>query len=63
MDSSAALGRVLDDAVLAAELVAAGEARAAELSMERLAERYVGLYERVVARRQRAPAGADPRLP
>ena len=46
---AAALGRVLDDAVLAAELVAEGEARAAELSMERLAERYVELYERVVA--------------
>ena len=44
-----ALLRVLDDAVLAAELVEAGEARAAELSMERLAERYLGLYDRVVA--------------
>ena len=47
---AAALGRVLGDAVLAAELVAAGETRAAELSMERLAERYVELYERVVSR-------------
>lgn len=45
---AAAVGRVLDDAVLAGELVAAGEARAADLSMERLAERYVALYERVV---------------
>lgn len=44
---AAALRRVLDDPVLAGELVAAGEERAAELSMERLAERYVELYHRV----------------
>lgn len=42
-----ALRRVLDDSVLAKELVRAGESRAAELSMERLARRYVGLYETV----------------
>jgi phosphatidylinositol alpha-mannosyltransferase len=52
---SAALQRVLDDAVLAAALVEAGEARAAELSMERLAERYLEIYERVVL--ERPPAG------
>ncbi len=46
-----ALRRVLDDAVLAASLVEAGEARAAELSMERLAERYLGLYDGVVSGR------------
>jgi glycosyltransferase involved in cell wall biosynthesis len=51
---AAALGLVLDDAALAAELVAAGEARASELSMERLAESYLAMYERVV--RGRAPA-------
>ena len=56
---AAALGRVLDDAVLAAELVAAGEGRAASLSMERLAERYVELYERVLTdRARRSPAGS-----
>jgi phosphatidylinositol alpha-mannosyltransferase len=43
------LRRVLSDAVLARELVASGEGRAAEFSMDRLAERYVGLYERVLA--------------
>ena len=45
---AAVLARVLGDAALAARLVAAGELRAAELSMERLAERYLELYERVV---------------
>lgn len=45
---AAALRRVLGDTTLARQLVAAGEARAAELSMERLAERYLELYERVV---------------
>lgn len=43
-----ALGRVLGDGRLARSLAAAGEARAAELSMERLAERYASLYGRVV---------------
>ena len=56
-----ALNRVLHDAVLAAELVAAGEARSRELSMERLAERYVDLYERVLTQPTvqagRSPAG------
>lgn len=41
---AAGLRRVLDDPALAARLVAAGEARAAEFSMERLAERYLELY-------------------
>ena len=44
---AAALGRVLSDATLAEELVGAGEARAAEFSMDRLAERYLELYEDV----------------
>jgi phosphatidylinositol alpha-mannosyltransferase len=42
---AAALRRVLTDAVLAADLVASGDARAAQFSMDRLAERYVQLYE------------------
>lgn len=40
-----AIRRVLTDSVLAASLAAAGEQRANELSMDRLAERYVALYE------------------
>jgi phosphatidyl-myo-inositol alpha-mannosyltransferase len=47
----AALRRVLDDPGLAAGLVASGEQRAAEFSMARLAETYVGLFERVATRR------------
>ena len=42
-----ALRRVLGDSALSAELAAAGEARAAEFSMDRLAERYVAMYERL----------------
>lgn len=45
-----ALRRVLDDRALAAELVEAGAARAAGFSMERLAERYLALYESVLGR-------------
>jgi phosphatidyl-myo-inositol alpha-mannosyltransferase len=48
---AAALHRVLADPSLAADLVASGEARAAEFSMERLAEVYLGLYRSVVDRR------------
>ncbi|HEX2040864.1 MAG TPA: glycosyltransferase family 4 protein [Acidimicrobiales bacterium] len=44
---AAGIRRVLDDGRLAARLVAAGEIRAAEFSMERLAVRYVELYEAV----------------
>lgn len=44
------LRRVLDDPVLAARLVDAGTARAASFSMERLAARYVDLYESLLAR-------------
>ena len=40
-----ALRRVLDDGRLTVSLAAAGELRAAEFSMERLAGRYVELYE------------------
>lgn len=47
---SGALRRVLDDRALAAELVEAGTARAAGFSMERLAERYLALYQSVLAR-------------
>jgi phosphatidylinositol alpha-mannosyltransferase len=49
---SLALQRVLTDGSLATRLVAAGEARAAEFSMERLAQEYVALYERVIAARR-----------
>jgi phosphatidylinositol alpha-mannosyltransferase len=45
-----ALRRVLDDAGRRAELVASGEQRAAEFSMRRLAERFVGLYEQAIER-------------
>jgi phosphatidylinositol alpha-mannosyltransferase len=48
---AAALRRVLTDPALSAGLVASGEGRAAEFSMARLAETYIGLYERVAARR------------
>lgn len=46
---AAALRRVLDDTALADRLVAAGELRAAEFSMDRLAERYLELYGQVLA--------------
>jgi phosphatidylinositol alpha-mannosyltransferase len=45
-----ALRRVLDDPLLAARLVEAGTARSAGFSMERLAARYVDLYETLLAR-------------
>jgi phosphatidylinositol alpha-mannosyltransferase len=44
---AAALRSVLDDASLAARLVTAGEQRAGEFAMDRLAERYVELYARI----------------
>jgi phosphatidyl-myo-inositol alpha-mannosyltransferase len=44
---AAAVRRVLTDAPLAAELAASGERRAAEFSMERLADRYLELYATV----------------
>lgn len=43
-----ALRTVLSDGSRAAELVASGEQRAAEFSMDRLAERYLELYARLV---------------
>ena len=46
-----ALHRVLDDDDLAAGLVASGEERAAEFSMQRLAEIYLEAYGRVLAHR------------
>ncbi|MEA2717593.1 MAG: phosphatidyl-myo-inositol alpha-mannosyltransferase [Actinomycetota bacterium] len=45
-----ALTRVLYEPSTAAHLVAAGEARANEFSMDHLAERYVDLYHRAIAR-------------
>ncbi len=44
-----ALRRLLDDPVRRAELVAAGEERAAEFSLRHLAERFIPVYERAVA--------------
>jgi phosphatidylinositol alpha-mannosyltransferase len=46
---AAALRRMLDDRSLRARLVTSGEARAAEFSMERLAEVYLDLYQRAMA--------------
>jgi phosphatidyl-myo-inositol alpha-mannosyltransferase len=46
-----ALRHVLDDPGRRAELIASGEQRAAEFSMRHLAERFVALYERAIARR------------
>jgi phosphatidylinositol alpha-mannosyltransferase len=45
-----ALRRVLADPGLAARLVQSSDCRAAELSMDKLAERYVTFYERVLAK-------------
>lgn len=45
-----AIRRVLAEPEIAASLIAAGEARAAEFSMDRLAERYLALYERATRR-------------
>ncbi len=43
-----ALQRVLDDGELGARLVASARARAAEFSMQQLAERYLDLYDRAL---------------
>ncbi|MGH9166032.1 MAG: glycosyltransferase family 4 protein [Acidimicrobiales bacterium] len=45
---ASALSLVLGDAALADRLAAAGDVRAAELSSDRLAERYLELYDRVL---------------
>jgi len=44
-----ALARVLNDPGLAARLADAGEARAAEFSMDSLAEAYLGVYYEAIA--------------
>ncbi len=44
-----ALTRVLDDGSLRDRMIISGECRAARFSMERLAEHYLGMYERIVA--------------
>ena len=46
----ARLRLLLDDAARRAELVTAGERRAGQFSMERLAERYLPVYEAAIAR-------------
>jgi phosphatidyl-myo-inositol alpha-mannosyltransferase len=43
-----ALRQVLTDAILVTRLVASGEQRARSFSMERLAERYLALYESII---------------
>ncbi|MDP8993218.1 MAG: glycosyltransferase family 4 protein [Actinomycetota bacterium] len=48
---AAAICRVLGDAGLASQLAAAGRERAGEMSMGQLAERYLSLYEKVLAQR------------
>jgi glycosyltransferase involved in cell wall biosynthesis len=53
-----ALRRVLADRPLRDRLVASGEARAAEFSMEHLAEVYLDLYRSVVERAGVGPAGS-----
>lgn len=50
------LQRVLDDDGLRQELIAGGRRRADELSMDRLAERYVEIYEAVAAGRTPPPS-------
>lgn len=47
---AAALRRVLTDRKLADELVLSGEHRAADFSMDHLADRYLGFYDRVLRR-------------
>jgi glycosyltransferase involved in cell wall biosynthesis len=46
-----AVVRVMGDSSLASALVAGGEARAAEFAMDRLADRYAGLYQHALAMR------------
>jgi len=55
---AAAIGRVIDDPGTAGRLVESGRHRADEFSMARLAELYLGRYERLVGDRAR---GAGPR--
>lgn len=50
-DLAAALGRVLSDPALRATLVESGRRRASEFSMASLAERYEGIFGRVLDRR------------
>ena len=47
----AAITRILGDSTVAASLVEGGRTRADELSMDRLSERYLEIYERVTAPR------------
>lgn len=58
---AAAIRRVLADPDLAARLAAAGRRRAAALSMERLADRYVDLYRRAIRTAARPPAAGNGR--
>ncbi|MBA3268546.1 MAG: glycosyltransferase family 4 protein [Acidimicrobiia bacterium] len=50
-----ALTRVIREPATAATLVAGGEVRAESFAMDRLAERYVPLYEKAIARAPAAP--------
>ena len=56
---AAALSRVLTEPSTAGTLVAAGETRASEYSMDRLAERYAALYAQALERRQVGACRAD----
>jgi phosphatidylinositol alpha-mannosyltransferase len=55
---AAAVQGLLADPARAAELVAAGEARAARFSMDGLAERYLQIYETAMAHAGRRPGAA-----
>jgi glycosyltransferase involved in cell wall biosynthesis len=58
---AAALGSLLASPARAEALVASGEDRVIEFSMDRLAERYLDLYERVVGDRPvRGTGGVAP---
>lgn len=58
-----ALRRALADADLRARMVASGEERAIEFSMERLADRYLELYEAVLRKSDRRSAALPPAGP
>jgi phosphatidylinositol alpha-mannosyltransferase len=52
-----ALRRLLDDSAERERLVTAGRKRADEFSMDRVAERFLGIYERAIATARVAPHG------
>lgn len=58
-----ALRRALDEPVLTRRLIAGGEARAEEFSMDNLAARYLDLYDRVLSGQQGPPAVPIEKVP